>query len=64
MIMKKSLIIILMINMMLSSCDSDYLDTYPSNSVSESLIGTSIDNLYMAVNGIHRKMVSQDKAVQ
>ncbi|MEG1379724.1 MAG: RagB/SusD family nutrient uptake outer membrane protein [Bacteroidales bacterium] len=49
---------------LLSGCSSDYLDTAPSTSVSEALIGKSIDNLYMAINGIHRKMVSQDMAVQ
>ena len=47
-----------------TSCSSNYLDTAPSNAVSETLVGSSIDNLYMAINGIHRKMVSQDKAVQ
>ena len=47
-----------------TSCSSDYLDTAPSNAVSETLVGSSIESLYMAVNGIHRKMVSQDKAVQ
>ena len=48
----------------LTNCSSDYLDTAPSASVSEGLVGSSIDNLYMAINGIHRKMVSQDMAVQ
>lgn len=45
-------------------CSSDYLETNPSTSVSESLVGSSIENLYMAINGIHRKMVSQDRGIQ
>ncbi len=46
-----------------SACNNDYLNVDPSDSVSENLVGKSIDNLYMALNGIHRKMVSQDKVV-
>lgn len=67
--MKRNRYISIALSLLLSGtlytgCSSDYLDTRPSNAVSESLVGSSIDNLYMAINGIHRKMVSQDKAVQ
>ena len=47
--------------MSLSGCAGDYLDTIPSTSVSEPTINTSLDNLYIALNGIHKEMVSQEK---
>lgn len=68
--MKRNIIYILLFSLLLgqkalfTACSDDYLDTAPSTSVSENMIGKSIDNLYMALNGIHRKMVSQDMAVQ
>lgn len=56
--------ILILILFFISGCSADYLNTKPSNAVSEELTGSSIENLYMAINGIHRKMVSQDMAVQ
>ena len=41
--------------MSLSGCAGDYLDTIPSTSVSETTINTSLDNLYIALNGIHKR---------
>ncbi|GHT53738.1 membrane protein [Bacteroidia bacterium] len=49
---------------LLTACSDDYLDTKPTNAVSEVTIGESLDNIYMAINGIHRKMVSQDRENQ
>lgn len=46
-----------------SSCEDDYLDTVPSTSVSESTM-TTLDNLYLALNGIHKEMVSQESGYQ
>ena len=43
-----------------TSCSSDYMDTIPTENVSFTTVSTSLDNLYLALNGIHRKMVSQD----
>lgn len=48
----------------LSSCAGDYLDTVPSNAVSEASINTSLDNLYITLNGIHKEMVSQETGYQ
>lgn len=48
----------------LSSCGEDYLDTVPSNAVSEASINTSLENLYVALNGIHKEMVSQESGYQ
>ncbi len=45
--------------MSFSSCGSDYLDTVPTADVSTELINQSLDNLYVALNGIHREQVSQ-----
>lgn len=50
--------------MSLSGCASDYLDTIPSTSVSEQTINASLDNLYIALNGIHKEMVSQESKYQ
>lgn len=48
----------------LSGCAGDYLDTVPSTSVSEVTINSSLDNLYLALNGIHKEMVSQETGYQ
>ena len=48
----------------LSSCSGDYLDTVPSNKVSEGSINASLENLYIALNGIHKEMVSQESGYQ
>lgn len=50
--------------MSLSGCAGDYLDTILSTSVSETTINTSLDNLYIALNGIHKEMVSQESGYQ
>jgi len=50
--------------MAFSSCASDFLDTNPTADVSTSLINQSLDNLYMALNGIHRQQVSQESGSQ
>jgi hypothetical protein len=51
-------------SMTLTGCSSDYLDTTSTQSVSESDISSTLQNIYAALNGIHRKMVSQDTGVQ
>ncbi len=47
-----------------SSCGSDYLDTVPTSAVGDGTISSSLDYLYMALNGIHREMVSQETGYQ
>lgn len=41
---------------MVSSCERDYLETDPTDSVSEQLAAGSIENLNTIVNGMHRNM--------
>lgn len=48
----------------LSGCASDYLDTLPSTAVAETTINSSLENLYLALNGIHKEMVSQETGYQ
>lgn len=48
----------------LMACSDSYLDTTPTGSVSSETISQTLDGLYLAVNGIHRKMVSQDLSNQ
>jgi hypothetical protein len=43
----------------LTSCSEDFLDTVPTESVSAVTISETLDGLYIALNGIHRSMVSQ-----
>ena len=50
--------------MSFSSCASDYLDTTPTDKVSDVVANQSVSNLYMALNGIHREMVSQESGRQ
>ena len=47
-----------------TSCADDYLDTVSTSGVSENTIIESLDNLYMALNGIHSEMVSQETGYQ
>jgi hypothetical protein len=47
-----------------AGCSEDYLETSPTDQTSETTVYASIDNLRMALNGIHRKMVSQDGSSQ
>ena len=47
-----------------SSCAADYLDTVPSGSVSDVTINSTLETLYLALNGIHKEMVSQESGVQ
>ncbi len=47
-----------------TGCSSDYMDTIPTENVSLITVSSSLDNLYLALNGIHRKMVSQDLSNQ
>ena len=41
---------------MFSSCERDYLETDPTDSVSEQLASGSIENLTTIINGMHRNM--------
>lgn len=47
-----------------TSCSADFLETTPTSSVSDVTISSSLENLYMALNGIHREMVSQESGYQ
>jgi len=44
----------------ITGCADDYLDVTSTRAVSNVTMSESLDNLNLAVNGIHRKMVSQD----
>jgi hypothetical protein len=47
-----------------AGCSEDYLETSPTDQTSETTVYASIENLRLALNGIHRKMVSQDGSSQ
>lgn len=50
--------------MTFAGCADDYLDTVPTNAVSDTTIKQSMENLYSSLNGIHRQMVSQESGYQ
>jgi len=44
----------------LSSCEEDFLQTVPTDSVSTDIALGSVDNMMLAMNGIHRAMYAQN----
>jgi hypothetical protein len=52
-------ITILFVTLTITGCKEDYLETLPTESVSSGSISGSVEGLYLAINGIHRNMVSQ-----
>ncbi len=59
-----SVSLMLMTSMTFNNCSEDFLDTAPSQSASDVTMSSSLDNLYIALNGIHREMVSQESGNQ
>ena len=47
-----------------TGCKSDYLDTIPTESIGEATVFNSLNDVYIALNGIHRQMVSQESGRQ
>lgn len=54
--MKKILYILLPAVLLVSACAEDYLDTAPTDAVSETQVFTNTQNAMAALNGIHRSM--------
>lgn len=46
------------------SCADDYLDTAPTDKIGDVEVVQNLSNLYAALNGIHREMVSQESGRQ
>lgn len=61
---RKYTLMLLGIGVLLASCDSDYLNTVPTDEISEQTALADVSSIYKALNGVHRKMVSQDRGVQ
>ena len=47
-----------------TSCADDYLDTAPTDAVSNVTIGQNMESLFLGLNGIHRQMISQESGYQ
>ena len=47
-----------------TSCADDYLDTAPTDKVSNVTIAQNMEALYLGLNGIHREMISQESDYQ
>ena len=43
----------------LAACNSEFLETSPTDEYSEDFVLSNIDNLEAALNGIHKSMVAQ-----
>lgn len=48
-----------MMIVLMASCKKDYLDTAPTNAVSETDVFKTTDNAWAAINGIHRMLYQQ-----
>jgi hypothetical protein len=44
----------------LSSCDEDFLQTYPTDAVSTEIAMGSTENMMLAINGVHRAIYAQN----
>ena len=47
-----------------TSCSEDFLDTVPTNSVTETTAYATADNLMVAINGMHRNMYVRQNSIQ
>lgn len=47
-----------------TSCEDDYLETAPTDAVSNVTIAQNMESLYLGLNGIHRQMISQESGYQ
>jgi len=47
-----------------TGCSEDYLEKVSTSAAAESTIFESLDNIYIALNGLHREMVSQETGYQ
>jgi hypothetical protein len=54
------LVLIFAITLSLSSCEEDFLQTVPTDSVTNAIALSSVDNMMLAMNGIHRAMYAQN----
>lgn len=50
-----------MVIMAISSCESDYLETDPTDAVSVALATSTVDNLSNIINGMHRDMYTRQR---
>ena len=48
----------------LVGCSDDYLETVPTDQVSDVVMAETVNGIYLALNGIHREMVSQESGYQ
>lgn len=47
-----------------TACADDFMDVAPTESVSDVTIQSSVNNIYLAVNGLQKEMVSQESGYQ
>ncbi|MDR1814232.1 MAG: RagB/SusD family nutrient uptake outer membrane protein [Tannerella sp.] len=59
-----SVSLFLTVSVLFTGCDAEYLETVPTSSISDVTAYSSLDNIQLILNGIYRKMVSQDGSSQ
>jgi len=47
-----------------TACSDDFMDTAPTGSVSGAIIQQDVNNIYLALNGLQKEMVSQESGYQ
>ncbi len=53
---KLMLLLFFCLSIVFSSCEKDFLDEIPTDSISETVATTTADNLMLIINGIHRSL--------
>lgn len=48
----------------MTACKDDFMETAPTGSVSDAIIQADVNNIYLAINGIQKEMVSQETGYQ
>lgn len=57
------LLLIFAVTLSLSSCEEDFLQTVPTDSVTNEIAMGSVDNMMLAINGVHRTIYAQNSNI-
>jgi len=60
MLRKINLLILGLLVVFVTGCSEDFLETTPTDSISENAAFASVDNMFLVLNGLHRQMYSQN----
>ena len=60
MLRKINLLILGLLVMLITSCEDDFLETTPTDSIAEVEAFANVDNMFLVLNGLHRVMYAQN----